>query len=313
MRVIDDITVCEEHFPNLALTIGSFDGIHLGHRKILDATAGVAAELGDGTIAVMSLTPHPREFFSPGNAPNILTGNHQKEALLEAAGVDFLFYLPFDATVANMDRQEFLEEIVLRRCHARALVVGHDFAFGRGAGGNYEYLQEVAPQYNLDVRQVPPLIIQGERVSSTVIREYILQGELDRVETFLGRRYSLVGEVQRGRGMGRKLGFPTANVAPHNNALPAHGVYVGEAILQGERHQAAVNIGIAPTIRHDKPMVEAFLLDFERDIVGESIEIVFHKRLRPEKKYDSLDALIEAIHADVGDVRAWFAAHPLGG
>lgn len=311
MRVIDDVTVCEEHFPSVALTIGSFDGIHLGHRKILDETALAAGEM-DGTVAVMSLTPHPREFFSPGNAPNILTANKKKEALLAAAGVDYLFYLPFDAGVANLDRRAFLEEIVLRRCHARKLIVGHDFAFGRGAQGNYEYLEEVAPQYGLDVRQVAPLIIQGERVSSTVIREYILQGELDRVEVFLGRRYSLVGEVLKGRGMGRKLGFPTANVAPHNNALPAHGVYVGEAMLQGERHQAAVNIGIAPTIRHDQPMVEAFLLDFERDIVGEEMEIVFHKRLRPEKKYESLDALIAAIHEDVDEVRAYFTAHPLG-
>lgn len=307
MRVIEDITTCEESFPNLALTIGSFDGIHLGHREILDAVARAAKEM-DGTTAVMSLTPHPREFFSPGNAPNILTGKKKKEALLCEVGVDFLFYLPFNADIANLDRREFIEDIVIARCQARTLIVGHDFAFGRGAKGNFDYLREIAPQLNLDIVEVSALIIQGERVSSTVIREFILQGELDHVETFLGRRYSIVGEVKSGRGMGRKLGFPTANVAPHNNALPAHGVYIGEAILNGERHMAAVNIGIAPTIRHDLPVLEAFLLDFDRSIVDEEIEIVFHKRLRPEKKYDSLDELIAAIDLDVQAVRAYFGA-----
>jgi riboflavin kinase/FMN adenylyltransferase len=185
-------------------------------------------------------------------------------------------------------------------------IVGHDFAFGKDARGNFEYLEQVAPQYGLEVRQVPPVIIQGERVSSTLIRERVLQGELENVELFLGRKYSIVGTVTTGRGMGSKLGFPTANVEPHNSAVPAHGVYVAEALLDGQRYRAAVNIGIAPTIRHEDIMIEAHLLDFSGDIVGKRIEIVFHKRLRPEKKYATLDELIAAIAEDVAEVRSFF-------
>jgi riboflavin kinase/FMN adenylyltransferase len=305
MRIIRDVRTHDEQLDRVVLTIGSFDGVHLGHRRLLDTLLAKAREIG-GIPAVMTLRPHPREFFSPKHAPNILTAPALKERLLEEAGVELLFVLPFNAEVASMDRQAFLEDVVLDRCHARHLIVGHDFAFGRGAAGNYEYLQSVAAVHDLDVAQVPALYLRGERVSSTIIRERVLQGDLEEAEQFLGRKYAILGEVVRGRGMGKQLGFPTANIPPHNLALPAHGVYVAEACVDGVWMPAAVNIGIAPTIRHDSAMVEAYLLDYEGDLVGKTVEIRFHRRLRPEKKYDSLDALIAAIAADVAEVRAFF-------
>lgn len=308
MRIINDVRAHDEPLDRIVLTIGSFDGVHLGHRRLLHALIAKARAIG-GTPAVMTLRPHPREFFSPKHAPNILTAPAMKERLLREAGVEMLFVLPFNADVASMDRQVFLQEVVLGRCHAHHLIVGHDFAFGRGALGNYEYLQSVAGDYDLEVAQVPALYLSGERVSSTIIRERILQGDLEEAEHFLGRKYAILGEVVRGRGMGKQLGFPTANIPPHNLALPAHGVYVAEACIDEVWHPAAVNIGIAPTIRHDSAMVEAYVLDFEGDLVGKTIEIRFHRRLRPEKKYDSLEALIAAIAADVEDVRAHFTSH----
>jgi riboflavin kinase/FMN adenylyltransferase len=258
----------------------------------------------------MTLRPHPREFFTPKHAPNILTAPSQKRQLLEQAGVDVLFVLPFNADVAAMDRRDFLEQIVLRRCNARSLIVGHDFAFGRGAAGNFEYLREVGPELGLAVRQVPALFHHGERVSSTLVRERVLQGDLEEAEAFLGRRYSIVGEVTRGRGMGRQLGFPTANIPPHNLALPAHGVYVAETLIDGVWRPSAVNIGIAPTLQHDSPVVEVYVLDFEGDLVGRELEVRFHRRLRPEKKYPSLEHLIAAIAEDVAAVRAYFDPRP---
>ncbi len=306
MRIVEDVTSFEEELPALVLTIGSFDGVHLGHQRILQALIEDARER-QGLAAVMTLRPHPREFFAPRNAPNILSDDLQKQALLEQMGVDILFYLPFTAEIAHMDRQDFLKEILLGRCCARKLIVGHDFAFGRGAEGNYEFLKEQTHRLNFEVREIPPLIIQGERVSSTLIREAILQGELDKTETFLGRRYAIAGEVISGRGMGVKLGFPTANVEPHNKTIPAHGVYVAEATMAGTTYPAAVNIGIAPTIRHEDMMIEVHILDFARNITGERIEVTFHKRLRPEAKYDSLDALIAAIQKDVDEVRQYFS------
>jgi len=306
MRVVEDVRSFAEHLPGVVLTIGSFDGVHLGHRRIIDAVVQEARALG-GTAALMTLRPHPRQHFSPATAPNILTGDRKKEELLAAAGIDVLFVLPFNAEVAALEPEDFVREIVVGRCAAREVIVGHDFNFGRRARGNFEFLQAVAPEHGFAVEQAPALVIEGERVSSTLVRELVLQGELENIERFLGRRYSVVGEVITGRQMGRKLGYPTANIKPHNNAVPANGIYVAEALFEGRRFMAAVNIGIAPTIRHEDTMIEAFLLDFNEDLVGKTLEIVFHKRLRPEKKFDSLEALIQAIDADVVETRRYFA------
>lgn len=307
MRIIEDVRHCDERFSNLVLTIGSFDGVHLGHRRIIENVIADARERC-GTAALMTLRPHPRQFFAPASAPNILTSDRKKEQLLADAGVDVLYVLPFNADVAGLDREEFLREIVIGRCGAKKLIVGHDFNFGKGAKGNFEYLREMAPALGLVVEQAETLILEGERVSSTRVREVILQGELEHATRLLGRRYSVVGEVITGRAMGRKLGYPTANIKPHNNAVPANGIYVAEAHFDGRRFMAAVNIGIAPTIRHEDIMIEAFLLDFNEDLVGKTLEIVFHKRLRPEKKFHSLEDLIVAIGDDVTATRAYFDA-----
>lgn len=305
MRVFEDVRECAEHFPNVVLTIGSFDGLHLGHRRIIETVVRDARAM-NGTAALMTLRPHPRQYFSPASAPNILTGDVKKEQLLAEAGIDVLYVLPFNAEVANLDRADFVEQIVAGRCQAKKLVVGHDFNFGKGALGNFDYLVERGASLGYTVEETPALIIDGERVSSTLIRELVLDGELDRIERFLGRKYSIVGEVTTGRGMGRQLGYPTANIKPHNNAVPANGIYVCEALFDGRRFMAAVNIGIAPTIQHDSITVEAYLLDFNENLVGKTLELVFHKRLRPEKKFNSLEELIRAIDADVDETRRYF-------
>jgi len=305
VRIIDDVRQTREVFPNTVLTIGSFDGVHLGHRRIIDAVVHHAREIS-GTAALMTLRPHPRQYFSPDSAPNTLTGNEKKETLLAEAGIDVLYVLPFNADVASMERDAFVRDIVIERCQTKRLIVGHDFNFGKGARGNFEYLQEAAPGFGLEVEQIPELILEGERISSTLIRELVLQGDLPRAERFLGRRYSVLGEVITGRGMGRKLGYPTANIKPHNNAVPANGIYIAEALFDGNRYMAAVNIGIAPTIRHEDIMIEAYLLDYSGDLVGKTLEIVFHQRVRPEKKFNSLEDLIAAIDADVTATRSYF-------
>ncbi len=305
MRIIEDARRAMEFFPNVALTIGSFDGIHLGHQRII-AEVIRAARAMNGTAAVMTLRPHPREFFAPANAPNILISHAKKEEILAQLGVDVLYVLPFTADVASMTPDAFLQEILLDRCRAKALVVGHDFSFGKNASGDFTFLQQKAAEYGFEVRQAPQVVVQGERVSSTLIRERILQGEVDRVEALLGRKYSIVGEVIPGRGVGAKLGVPTANVSPHHNAVPAHGVYVAHAVIEGSAFPAAVNIGVAPTVRNEDIVIEAHLLDFSKNVIGKRIEIVFHKRLRPEKKFPSIHALIEAINADIATVRRHF-------
>ena len=305
MRIISDVRTTTERFPHVVLTIGCFDGVHLGHQQILKALVEEAAAI-DGTPAVMTLEPHPRQFFSPDNAPNILTGNSVKYHLLEACGVKALYVLPFDCEAATLSPQQFVESIIVDRCNAERIVVGHDFAFGNHATGDYDYLVSVAAQHGFEARQIPPLIIRGQRVSSTLIRERVIQGEVENLKEFLGRDFSLSGTVISGRGIGRILGFPTANLDIGPSVVPAHGVYVAKAIVQGVSYPSAVNIGIAPTIRDAHPLVEAHLLDFEGTLNEKEMELILYKRLRPEKKFASRNELISAIAADVQYIRDYF-------
>ena len=305
MTIIDDVRGNSETFPNLVLTMGSFDGVHLGHALILDEVVKEAKAIG-GTPAVLTMRPHPREYFSPDHAPNLLTDDAKKADLMAERGIEVVFFLEFNADTAGMAPEAFVKEIVVGACGAKALVVGHDCRFGKGAEGDFAFLQAAGPRYGFTVRQVPPLIIESERVSSTLIRERVLQGELRAVEVLLGRRYSISGEVLKGRGMGEKLGFPTANIKPLHSAVPAQGVYVAEVMDGDRRLPAAVNIGIAPTIRHEDLTIEAHILDFHEDLLGHRIEVVFHRRLRPERKFPSLEALVDQIGKDVVSARKYF-------
>jgi riboflavin kinase/FMN adenylyltransferase len=307
MRVVADLLDHPIEEDGLVLTIGSFDGVHRGHQAILEEVVRTARE-NNGTAAVVTMRPHPRQFFTPDDPPNLLTAPGKKEALFEAAGVDLLIFLRFDAHIANLDRTSFVREILHERCRARHIVIGHDFCFGKDASGDYTFLDAIGPEYGFDVKRMPPLLVDGERASSTRIRELVLQGDLDRAARFLGRRYAITGQVVAGRGIGAKLGFPTANVRPFHNAVPAQGVYAAQALLaDGTRHTAAVNIGIAPTIRQEDLTIEAHLLDFQGELSGQKIEVEFHHRLRPEQKFPSPEALIAQIGQDVEAVRTHFA------
>ena len=305
MKVIEDVTKTEERFPYVVLTVGSFDGVHLGHQRVIEELV-LRAQKAGGTAAVMTLRPHPREFFAPEHAPNLLTSDRKKLELIERMGVDVVFILPFTREVAHLEPRAYVESIIHQRCHAREMVVGHDFRFGKDAQGDYAFLQEMGRKLGFSVFQVPPLTVDGERISSTVIRERLFEGDLDEAERFLGRKYSIAGEVVAGRGIGATLGFPTANIQPHHTAIPAQGVYAAEVIIEGERYPAAVNIGIAPTIRHEDTVIEAFVIGFEGNIRGREIEVIFHNRLRPEKKFSSHEELIAAIRHDVEAIKAQF-------
>jgi riboflavin kinase/FMN adenylyltransferase len=238
-----------------------------------------------------------------------LTHGAKKLELFEEAGISAMFVLRFNAEVAALEPEEFVSEIIVDRCHAKAVVAGHDFRFGRNARGNFELLSALAPKHGFAVEQVPPLLMDGERVSSTLIRERLLLGDLVKAEAFLGRPYSLVGKVVPGRHIGSTIGFPTANIQPHHSAIPAQGVYVCEAKLGDTKYPAAVNIGVAPTIRNEDLTIEAFLLDFSGDIEGMEIELVFRQRLRSEIKFPTVHDLVAQIHRDVEATRAYFSSN----
>ncbi len=303
MHCIDDVRTTAERFNHTVVTIGCFDGVHLGHQQIIQVLLEEADAIG-GVPAVMVLEPNPRLVFTPEHAPNILTAPESKRRLLEDLGVAVLYTLPFDRQTASLSPAAFVETILVQRCRAEVVVVGHDFAFGRHAAGDFEVLKSMAADYEFRARQVAPLIVNGQRVSSTLIRERVVQGEIEDIETYLGRKYALGGIVVPGRGIGRKLGFPTANLEIDVGAIPAHGVYAAEAFVGRGRYKAAVNIGIAPTIRGTHRFIEAHLLDFSGNLTGKELELVFHRRLRPENKFSSHEDLMRAIAADVERVRA---------
>ena len=306
MKIIDDVLNTNEVFPNVVLTVGSFDGVHRGHQHILDDVVERAKAI-HGTPALLTMQPHPREFFAPDNAPNLLTSFEKKLQLLEENGIEVLYILPFNAETADIEPEAFIETVLRDHCHTTSLIVGYDCRFGSKAKGDFTMLQAFAPEMGYDVKEISPVIVGSERVSSTLIRERILQGDLDTVEKLLGRKYSISGKVESGRGIGKTIGFPTANVRPYHTAIPAQGVYIAEAILDEVAHSSAVNIGIAPTIKNDDITIEAHLLDFDQDICGSEIEILFHRRIRPEKKFSGKDALIEQIAVDVAEARSYFA------
>lgn len=309
MEVIDDVTTCECTFPNLVLTVGSFDGVHLGHQQILQTVIARAKAIG-GAAGLMSLSPHPKAFFSPDASFALLTEPKQKEGLLRAAGLDVYFVLPFNATIARMEPEEFLTGIILGKCHAVTLVVGHDFSFGARARGNYDYLAAESARLGYTVEMVPPVLLEGERVSSTGIRDHVLKGEMERAAQLLGRPFTVSGVVARGRGMGVELGYPTANIVPDAALLPAHGIYAAKVRLDGTCYLGAVNIGIAPTIPHDRPMIEVHLLDFTGELAGRHLDVELRHRLRGEQKFDGLESLKAGIENDIVNIRRYFVQTP---
>lgn len=309
MNIVHDILAGPPLAGPLAMTIGSFDGVHLGHRALLESVQENAKRLG-GESALLTLAPHPQQFFRPDDPPVLLTTNGQKEKLLDELGLDHLLYLPFNAETSRLTREQFLEDILLDRCHMKSLVIGHDFRFGRGAEGDFDYLQQHAEAKGFEVQEFPPFSVEGARVSSTLIRDLLSSGEVENIPKFLGRPHSVSGTVVTGRGMGRQLGFPTANIDHRNAALPKDGVYIATASIPGfdKEFMAAVNIGFAPTFGTNDRILEAYILDFDGDLAGSNVSIAFQKCLRGEQAFESKEKLVAAIQNDVAAVRKFFTA-----
>ncbi len=306
MKIVKDIKKVKVKDKNVVLTVGSFDGVHLGHIEILKEVVSLSNSI-DGTPCVMVLRPHPRTCFSPDIPLNILTCDEKQQRLFQQNGIKITTILPFNSETANLTPEEFITSILLNFEQLYGVVVGHDFRFGKNAEGDFDLLKKYGKKYGFKVKQIPPLIIQGERVSSSLIRELILEGEMEKVVIFLGRKYSLLGKVVKGKGIGRQLGFPTANILPFHSAVPPHGVYSAECVLEdGRVFPSAINIGIAPTIRQQDFAIEAHIINFDEEIINQSIEVVFHKHIRPEKKFSGREELIKAIREDVESIKQYF-------
>ena len=286
-----------------AVAIGVFDGLHIGHRAILERARGAAAEIG-GTSLVLTFEPTPKEFFSPETAPPRLTRFRERFELLDELGLDELFCARFGA-VRELTARAFIDELLVARLGARHVVVGDDFRFGADRLGTVDELKSHGRRHGIAVSEVPPVFCNGERVSSTAVRRALKQGNLAAARTMLGRDYSISGRVVRGLGLGRKLGFPTANVNLKRLQAPIDGIFAARVTgLSDGPLDGVASVGTRPTIGGGTALLEVLIFDFDRDIYGQYITVQFVQRLREERHFDDLEALQRQMHVDVAAARA---------
>lgn len=290
-------------------TIGNYDGVHRGHRRILDEVTSLAARSG-GTSLVVTFDPHPVAVVAPSRAPRLLATRRQKLDALAAAGIDAVLVVAFDAATAALDGEAFLAELLLPRVPLAAVRVGAGFRFGRGRGGDLALLERVGRARGFDVAGVAHVTVDGETVSSSAIRAAVESGDVERAAAMLGRPFATEGEVIRGDGRGRKLSFPTANVAVENELIPRRGVYVTEAMVLAARYPSVTNVGTRPTFGGESLVVETHLLDFDDDLYGERIEVRFLARLRDERRFAGMDELADQIARDRAAAAAFFQRLP---
>jgi riboflavin kinase / FMN adenylyltransferase len=286
-----------------AVTVGFFDGVHLGHRAVIGRTVEVARKGGLTPVAV-TFDRHPRETLTPGQAPGLLTTMERKAELIAALDIEALMVLEFDQDFSRWPPEDFVSRVLVDGLAARSVVVGANFTFGHKAKGNLEVLTALGETFGFDTEGVSLLTVDGRPVSSSSIREALSAGDLGWPTAALGRRALVDGVVVPGAGRGRGLGFPTANLSvPPRILLPGEGVYAGRAYAGSEAWVAAINVGTNPTFGAEPLHVEAFLLDFEGDVKGQPLSLEFWERLRDELRFESAEDLARQIKEDVERTR----------
>lgn len=289
----------------LFLAIGVFDGIHRGHQAVI-STSAEHARAANGTPVVVTFDPHPEKVLRPERAPHLLTATQHKIALIRDLGVGNLLIIHFDKEFAGTEPEDFVDALVNHSKPLREICVGHEWSFGKKRRGNLDLLKKLGAEFDFNVVGIPPVKIKDVVVSSTAIRQAIEKGDFAKAAEILGREYTILGTVTHGDSLGKKIGFPTANLSAHNEQFPPNGVYAAVARLTDGMHRGVINLGVRPTVSGGKSerVLEIHFFDFDRDIYGRDVEVRFLKFLRPEKKFENLDALVQQIRRDVEQARA---------
>jgi riboflavin kinase/FMN adenylyltransferase len=289
-----------------AATIGSFDGVHLGHQAVLGQLAERAGEL-HLPVTLITFEPQPREYFMPESAPPRLTRFREKLEVLRRCGVERVVCLRFNRYLAGLTADEFMRIVLLDGLDVKYLVVGDDFRFGRDRSGNFSLLEQLGKTYGFPVVNMHTFNIGDARVSSTRIRDALREGDLSAAEALLGRSYRMSGKVAHGDKRGRTIGFPTANIFLHRAATPVEGVFAVEMFgIEGEPVPGVANVGTRPTVGGTRSLLEVHLFNFDRDIYGQHVQVSFLKKLREERHYDSFAALQQQILRDADQAREYF-------
>jgi riboflavin kinase / FMN adenylyltransferase len=291
-----------------ALTIGNFDGLHLGHLAMLEKLKAEASVRRLPTC-VLTFEPHPREFFSPAQAPTRLTSLREKSELLKTSGVDRLHVLRFNQALASLSPEAFIEQALVKTLGARWALVGDDFRFGAKRAGDFALLKAAGEQHGFEAESLPTVTVEGVRSSSTAVREALAEGDMDRAARLLGRPYSISGRVFHGDKLGRSIGFPTANIQLRHNRPPLNGIYVVEVWgIASTPLRGVASLGVRPTVRENgRPTLEAFIFDLDRDLYGQRLRVDFLNKLRDEEKYPDLPSLVAQIKLDVTNAKSFFA------
>lgn len=289
--------------PNPIVTIGQFDGVHLGHASVFE-TVRLEATSRCGTSIAITFNPHPRTVIDEAKTLGILTSLEEKIWRLEPLGIDFLAIIPFDSSFRNLSPKMFVESYLVQKLSVRTVVMGYNHGFGKDRIGGLDTMRSLGQKFRFDVISVPPTLIEGELVSSTRVRQLVSEGDMEGVRGFLGRGYPIVGEVIRGKSRGRKLGFPTANLKldEPTKLLPPDGVYAAWVYLP-ERHKAVLNLGFRPTFQEKTRSLEVHLIDFNGDLYGKSLRVALCRRIRPEVQFKNQKELEKQIQHDLDAAR----------
>ena len=290
----------------VALTIGNFDGVHLGHQALLNELRAAAQTRGLQT-AVVIFEPHPLEFFTPQQAPVRLTSLREKLELFDSLGIDRVHVCSFNARFAQMSAAEFIHALH-EKMSARFVLIGDDFRFGSGRAGDFALMEKIGMQHGFAVQAVHSVLHNGVRISSTAVRAALAEGNMRIAQSYLGRRYSISGRVEHGDGLGRKIGFPTANIQLKHNRPPLSGIFVVQAHAEGMGVlQGVASLGVRPTVHRDgKPVLEVHLFEFAQQIYNKHMRLDFLHKLRDEEKYPDMETLARQIALDVENAKQWF-------
>ena len=308
MKLIRDLYNLTSPLPESAVTIGNFDGVHLGHQRVISQLKQVAEAESLPTVVII-FEPQPIEYFAPEKAPKRLSRFRDKIAFLKEQQIDYLLCLRFDQALASQSAEAFVKNILIEKLGTRQLIIGDDFHFGKNRQGNYDYLQKNSERFGFRVSATETLIIDGERVSSTRIRECIQQDDFAAAESLLGRPYSLSGRIAHGQKLGRELGFPTINIKMGDKTLIVKGIFaVSVKGIDNRLLQGVASIGTRPTVNGVDTILEVYILDFSQDVYGYSVEVEFLHKIRDELKFDSLEELTTHIGQDTEKAKAFFKA-----
>jgi len=306
-RGVEQLTESPEH---AVVTIGNFDGVHLGHQRIIQLALEKARARGGKTVA-FTFKPHPQVALRPQVSLPLLSTYEEKLEILGTLGLDFVIEQPFSREFSTIQPEQFFRDILLRRLNAEAIVVGYDFGFGKGREGHLEVLGKLCEEAGVELTIVQPQREDSEVVSSSRVRSYLLAGDVEQAAKLLGRPFSYKGVVRKGDGRGRTIGFPTANLKLDNKLALPNGVYATQTLFAGKLFPSVTNIGVRPTFTSASPVpdefpawVETHLLDTEVDLYGSTLTVQFIQRLRSEMKFSGVDALVEQIRRDIDGARA---------